>query len=156
VLDACLWLYAGDKLSPAEKIIAACGVALAIVSFFPWFGLAGGTRNAWKNPLSSFAVLVGIVMVAQILLSRFTTTKLPAPPVPWGRVHLILGVLALVLALLQFVVGDEVTARVADVRVSVELDREFGLFLGVLAAAGLAYGGFRRSKEPEVTPGFMA
>ncbi len=144
-----------DKLSPAERIIAACGVALAIVSFFPWFGLAGGTRNAWKNPLSALAVLVGIAMVAQIVLTRFTTAKLPSPPVPWGQVHLILGVLALALALLQFLIGDEVTLGVPGMRVSVELDREFGSFLGVLAAAGLAYGGFRRSKEPEVTPDVM-
>jgi hypothetical protein len=144
-----------DKLTPAEKIIAGSGVALVVVSFFPWFGLGGGTRNAWKNSLSALGVLVGAVMVLQILLSRFSTVNLPKPPLPWGRVHLILGFVALGLVFLQFLVGDEVSAALGTVRVTAKLDREFGLYLGILAAAGLAYGGVRRSQEPEVSTDFL-
>jgi polyferredoxin len=140
-----------NKLSPGEKIIAGSGVALVIFSFLPWFGLGGGSHSAWSNPLSSFGVLIGIVMLAQIAIARFTTAKLPKPPVPWGQVHLILGVLAFALILLQAIIGDKVGA----LGFSVTLDRKFGLFLGLLAAAGLAYGGFMRSKEPEVSPGLL-
>jgi hypothetical protein len=139
------------KLSPAEKIIAGSGVALLLFSFFPWFGLGGGSHNAWDNFLSAIAVLLGIVMVAQVALTKFTTAKLPNPPVPWGQVHLILGVATLVLVLLQLIIGDKVEAF----GLSATLDRKFGIFLGFLAAAGLAYGGFMRSKEPESATGLI-
>ena len=139
-----------SKLSQGEKAIAGSAVVLLIASFLPWFkldlGIAEPSRNGWGNVLSMLGILVGLVMLLQIVLAKFTTTKLPTPPVPWGRVHLILGVAAFALILLQAVVGDSV--------LGVDLDRAFGLFIGVLAAAGLAYGGFVRSKEPEVTPGF--
>ena len=146
-----------SKLSQGEKIIAGSGVALLIFSFFPWFGLdvkfagiaaVSVSHNGWGNIFSLLAVLVGVAMVAQIGLSKFTTAKLPAPPVPWGRMHMFLGGAALALVLLTALVGDSLRG--------VDLDRKFGLFLGLAAAAGLAYGGFARSKEPEVTQGFRA
>ena len=141
-----------SKLSPAEKIIAASGVVLLLVSFFDWFGIAGGGVTAWDNVWSALAVLVGIVMVLQILIARFSTAKLPTLPVPWGQVHLILGVLALGLVILQLAIGDKV--EVGGITV-LELERKIGVFLGLIAAAGLAYGGFLRSKEPEVASGYM-
>lgn len=141
-----------SKLSAAEKIIAGSAAALFIVSFLPWFGLGNFNNTAWNNPLSSFAVIVGILMVVQILIFHSKASRLPKPPVPWGQVHLILGVAALALILLQALVGDEVAALGI---LSAELDRKYGLFLGLLAGAGLAYGGFRRSKEPDTAAGFL-
>lgn len=140
-----------NKLTTGEKLIAGSGLALFIFSFFPWFGAGDIIKHtAWSNFLSFIAVLLGVAMAAQVLISKFTTAKLPTPPVPWGRVHLILGVAALALVLLQALIGDTVTV----LGISGDLDRKFGLFLGIVAAGGLAYGGFVRSKEPEVTPGF--
>lgn len=138
-----------NKLSQGERIILISGVLLLVFSFFPWFGLdllaIEVKRTAWDNVLSLLAVLVGIVMVLQVVLANFTTVKLPAPPVPWGRVHLGLGVLVLVLVLLQVLLGDEIGG--------VDLDRKIGAILGLLAALGLAAGGFLRSKEPETAVG---
>jgi len=138
-----------NKLSQGEKIIVVSGVLLLVFSFFPWFGLGEGSHNAWDNVLSLLAVLIGVVMVLQVVLANFTTVQLPALPVPWGQVHLGLGVLALVLVLLQLLVGDKVNVVVAEI----ELDRKVGVILGLLAAIGLAAGGFLRSKEPETTTG---
>ena len=42
-----------NKLSPAERIIAGCGVALVVFSFLPWFGFGGSDHNAWKNTFSA-------------------------------------------------------------------------------------------------------
>ncbi len=134
-----------NKLSQSERIIAISGVLLLLFSFFPWFGIGEGSHNGWDNTLSLLAVLIGIVMVVQIALARFSTVQMPALPVTWGQVHLGLGVLAFVLVLLQLLLGDEVGAF----GITVELDRKIGVFLGLLAAAGLAAGGFLRSKEPE-------
>ncbi|MCA1691615.1 MAG: hypothetical protein ABR540_19175 [Acidimicrobiales bacterium] len=142
-----------SKLSPAEKIIAGSGLALAVVAFFPWFGInliIDINADAWDNVWSSLAVLVGIIMAALVLISRFSKGELPTLPVTWGQVYLILGALALALVVLQMALGDELRAG-AD---SIELERKFGSFLGLVAAAGLAYGGFLRSKEPESAQGF--
>ena len=145
-----------SKLSPAEKIIAGSAVALLLISFFPWFGLGNATVDAWDNLLSSFAVLIGIVMLVQVFLTRFSTAKLPKLPIGWGQVHLLLGALALLLVLIQLLVGDDFEVNVAGVtQVSADLERKIGVFLGLAAAAGLAYGGFRKSKEPETATGFM-
>ena len=133
-----------NKLSQGEKIIVVSGVLLLVFSFFPWFGLGEGSHNGWDNALSLVAVLIGIIMVVQVALARFTTVQLPALPVPWGQVHLGLGVLALVLVVLQLLLGDKIDVVVAEI----DLDRKVGIFLGLLASIGLAAGGFLRSKEP--------
>ena len=143
------------KLSPAERIIAGCGAALLVLSIFPWFGWALGPielrHDAWDNPLTLAAVVIGVVMAAQVIAARSTKTQVPSK-VKWGQVHLVLGAVAFGLVALQYLLGDEFRLG-GD---SVDLERKAGVFLGLLASAGLAYGGFRKSKEPEgASPGFM-
>jgi hypothetical protein len=142
-----------DKLTPAEQIIAGSGIALLIFSFLPWFGTGGVDHNAWDNMFSALAVLVAVLMVTQIALARLTTASLPKPPMGWPRVHMILGFVVAGLILLQYIVGDLFCAPFAGQRVCLELDRKFGLPLGVLAAAGTVYGGIRKGKEPGSIPG---
>jgi 4-amino-4-deoxy-L-arabinose transferase-like glycosyltransferase len=144
-----------SKLSPAERIIAGCGTALLILSIFPWFGFGAGLfevrHDAWDNPLTLAAVVIGVVMAAQVIAARSTKSKVPSK-VKWGQVHLILGAAAFGLVALQYLLGDEYNAS----GISLDLERKAGLFLGLLASAGLAYGGFRKSKEPEAAgPRFM-
>jgi 4-amino-4-deoxy-L-arabinose transferase-like glycosyltransferase len=144
-----------SKLSPAERIIALCGAALLILSIFPWFGFGADPfeirQDAWDNPLTLLAVIIGVVMAAQVIAARSTKAKTP-PKVKWGQVHLVLGAVAFGLVLLQYLIGDEYSAP----GISIDLERKAGLFLGLLASAGLAYGGFRKSKEPEAAgPRFM-
>ncbi|MGH9276874.1 MAG: hypothetical protein ACRD12_02005 [Acidimicrobiales bacterium] len=141
-----------DKLTSAEQIIAGSGIALLIFSFLPWFGFGGATHNGWATPFSSLAVLIAVVMVVQIALARLTTASLPKLPVSWGKVHMVLGLVAVGLIVLQYIIGDCASGTVLGRRVCITLDRQFGLFLGALAAAGLAYGGIRRSKEPDALP----
>jgi len=142
-----------NSLSPGEKLIFACGVILLILSFMPWFRLGATAlplveRTAWSNLVSALGVIAGILMVLQILLSRFGTAKLPTPKLPWGQVHLILGVFALVMILAQALIGD--TYSIPSLGgAQIDLERRPSLILGTLAAFGLAYGGFVRSKEPE-------
>src|SRR5207302_7781554 len=131
-------------------------VALVVTSCLPWFGYGGSDHNAWKNPWSALGVLVGVVMVVQIFLARFSSASMPTPPVPWGQVHLILGAVAVGLILLQYIVGDRIKAPPIGPGIpslSFELQPKFGIFLGSLVAVGLAYGGFRKWKEPEGLPG---
>jgi hypothetical protein len=132
-----------SKLTQGEKVIAGSGVALLIFSFLPWFEIGPFDNNGWDNFLSLLGILIGIAMVIVVLVQRFTTTQLPRLPVPWTQAMLIGGVASFVLVLLQFLVGDEISG--------VDMDRQFGLFLGLLASAGLAAGGYLRSREPADT-----
>lgn len=145
-----------NKLSPSEQVIAGCGVALLVFSFLPWFGVGCISHNGWSTTFSAIGILVGAVMVAQVVLARLTTASLPKLPISWGQLHFILGLVALTLLVLQFVVGDELTTPPAlpgAPEVSFEANRQFGIFLAVLAAVGLAIGGFLRRREPDVPPG---
>lgn len=133
------------KLTRAEQIISGSGIALLIFSFFPWFsvdlGFVSASANAWDYFFfGTLPVLLGLVMVAQVILSRLTEVKLPAIPIPWGQVHMIVGIAVAALVLLKLIIGEDFA------------DRSIGIFLSLLAALGLAAGGFLRSKEPEDAP----
>ena len=122
-------------LNPSQKIIVASASALCLLSVFTWFGGHKAGHNAWSNPLSGIGVLISTFMLLQISLARHPAVRLPTPRLPWGQVQLLLGGLALGLVLLQVLIGDG------------GRDRELVAFLGVLAAGGLAYGGFRAFRD---------
>jgi hypothetical protein len=143
-----------NKLSPGERIIAAAGILLFVDSFFPWFryclpignvSILGINRpcanyTAWSSLLSTLAVLIAMAMVVQIAVTKFGNAHVPAPgTMSWGQVHLFAGFAVVALVLLQFLAGKSPAGR------------SFGVFLGIGIAAGLAYGGMVRSREPEPT-----
>ncbi len=131
-----------SKLTTGDKVVAGSGIALLIFNFFPQFGKGSYTEGA--GFLGWLAVLIGIVMVAEVVVSKLTTAKLPDLPIGTGQLHLILGGAAAALEVLQLALGR----KYGVLGVSITLDRKFGLFLAVLAAIGLAVGGFLKSKEP--------
>ena len=143
-----------NKLTQGEKVIGGSAIAFLLFTFFPWFGKGSYTRNGWSYFLFGIIpLLLAIVMVAQIGISRFTDTKLPNPPLPWGQIHLILGGLSAVLVLLKLIIGDKYKVGIAGLGgLSVDLDRKFGIFFAFLAAVGLAAGGYLKSKEPADAP----
>jgi hypothetical protein len=138
-----------NKLTQSEKVIAGSAIALLIFSFFPWYGVTilgrSASRNGWDYFLFGvIPVLLALVMVAQIAIARFSETKLPDPPLPWGQIHLIVGCVAGALVVLKLLIGDSVSGF--------DLDRKFGIFLAAIAGIGLAAGGFLKSKEPAEAP----
>jgi hypothetical protein len=140
-----------NKLTQGEKVICISAIALFIFSFLPWYGKFSGSRNGWDYFLFGvIPVLLGIIMLALIAISRFTQTKLPDPPLPWGQIHLIIGGLAAVLILLKLIIGDSVGGgSVLGTRIpSIDLDRKYGIFLSLIAGIGLAAGGYLKSQEP--------
>ncbi len=80
-----------------------------------------------------------MVMVTEIVVvARFTTAKLPETPVPWAQVHLIAGAATLALLVLKLLGETHYLG--------------FGCFLGLLLAAGLAFGGYTVSQEARRPP----
>jgi len=131
-----------SKLTTADKVIVGSAIVFLISLFLPWYGIEEGPfefNNAGTEYFLTgwLPLLLAIVMVAQILISRFSPqTNLPDLPLPWARVHLIAGV-----------ASDDV----GDFDAGVDLDRKYGLFIATIAAIGLAVGGFLKSQEGEDT-----
>jgi hypothetical protein len=140
-----------SKLTTGDKVVAGSGIALFIISFFPWFGidlgLADYSESGWSSIFSLLAILVGIAMVVVVLLPMFGV-ELPDLNMPWSQILFIAGIVCAALVVLQLLVGSSTAG--------VDLDRKIGVFLGVVAAAGLCVGGFMKRSEESAGGGASA
>ena len=147
-----------SKLTTGDKMILGGGLAYLIFMFFPWYGadysLFGTSytydSNGWDFFLGGILPLILIaVMCSHVLVSAFSDTELPDPPVPWAQVHLGTGIVAAVIVVLRLLIASD---DVSGVDVGVNLDRKFGLFLAVIAAIVVAVGGVKKSQEGDAAP----
>lgn len=140
-----------NKLTTGEKVICASGILFLIAMFLPWWGLDFGdfgsaSNSGWDYFLTGILpLLIVVAMVAQILLTKFSSTQLPAPPLPWNQLHLIAGGVVAVLLVLRVIIGSSEGSGAFEV----DLDRMYGLWVALVAAIGVGVGGFLKSKEPE-------
>ena len=130
------------KLSRGERIIVSAGVLLVIdLLFLPWHSITvpfigSVDRNGISSPnafLGFLAALTAAAMVAQVIVSKFTSAMLPELPVPWPRAHMIGGLAVLGLLVLKLLLQTSFLG--------------FGAYLGILIAAGLALGGYTVNQE---------
>jgi hypothetical protein len=134
------------KLTLGDRVVVISGVLLFVFAFFKWFGISTSIGDFGYSGYHYFLwgvipVILGVVMIVQIGLARFSDTKLPSlGSFTWGQVHMVLGGLAAALILLKTIIGDDVNGF--------GLDRKVGLFLGLLAALGLAGGGYLKMRDP--------
>jgi hypothetical protein len=148
------------KISIGEIIAAASGLALFIFMFLPWYGLeastsvpggsdfsvSGGNANAWEA-FSFVDILLFLVVIVTVgIVVAKAADSLPALPQPSGLILAAAGALALLLVLFRliFTPGEDVSGF----GVEVDLTRKIGIFFGLLASAGIAYGGWRAMNEP--------
>lgn len=139
-----------DKLKDltlGEKIVAAAGALLLIDSFLPWYSVDVGsafgvsvnyTRNGWQSPgslWSLLAILLGVAMAAQILVTKLGAAELPDKlgNFSWGQVHMAAGIASFVLVVIKYLSENNFVG--------------FGMWIGFLCTAGLAFGGFTIYKE---------
>jgi hypothetical protein len=140
-----------NKLTTADRVILVAGIVFLVAMFLPWYGLDFGSfgsasNTGWDYFLTGILpLLLVIVMVGQIAITRFSTTELPALPLPWAQVHLIAGAAVAVLLILRVIITSEESGG----GITVELDREWGLWVALVAAIGVGVGGFLKSQEGE-------
>jgi uncharacterized membrane protein len=137
------WMEKFNALSVGEKIILAAGVVLFIVGFLPWYsvdlGVLGNySHNGWQSPgafWSILAILIGLAMAGVVGLKAFSTAAIPdnVGGFTWPKIHLGAGAVALLFILIKWIGNHDYTA--------------FGLYVGILAAAALAAGGFLMFRE---------
>jgi hypothetical protein len=150
-----------NRFSQGQLIAAASAVLLLIFMFLPWFeipgveatlpeglpddidlsgtpGIESESLNAWEgeNPLDIFLLVTILVALGGVLLA--SSGGGAGMPVPLSMATFLLGSMGTLMVLYQVfdVPGD--------------LDRKIGLFLGLIAVAGIAVGGYL-SMQDEAT-----
>jgi uncharacterized membrane protein YhaH (DUF805 family) len=146
------------KLSRGERIAAASAVLLFAFMFLDWFGakvsgipgFTGATPggSAWQvlDVIPVFLMLA-IVSAVGVAVVRLSDADLE-PAVSLNAIVAAAGGLAALLILFRIVVPPGV-GSLAGVAVDVTL--EPGIFLGLAAAAGIAYGGYSAMREDGLT-----
>lgn len=145
-----------NKLSDGEKISGISAILLFIFMFFDWFSVevSGGSGafsvsaseggSAWDALEYIPIVLVITIVAALAVVALRMTDATYEPPVPAGTVVTGLGIVSALLILYRIIVTPDVGSFPG---VSVDVSPSFGIFLGLIAAAGIAYGGYRSMQE---------
>ena len=135
-----------NRMSQGQMVAAISAVALFIISFLPWFGVSGsvtvggttigGSQNfsLWEaeNPLDIYLLIVILVALVPAVLALVGGGG-DAPLAPFAT-SLLAGVGTLLILYQVFdTPGDA--------------DRKVGLFLGLIACAGIAIGGYLSMQE---------
>src|SRR5205823_5829740 len=99
--------------------------------------------------LSGWLPLLLILLVcARVAITRFAPeTKLPDLPIPWSQATLGAAGLAAAIVILRLAITSE---KIGGFHVSgASLDRKYGLFIALLAAAAVAAGAFMKYQAKE-------
>lgn len=141
------------RLRAGERIAAVSALCLLGFSFLRWYGAkptgeahfptsAGG--NAWQTLEAILVVLVATVAVALLVAVLRLAGSKWRPAVPLNAVVAVLGGLSALLILLRIVAPPDL----GDVGgIALDATLSAGVFLSLLAACGVAYGGYRAMGE---------
>lgn len=144
-----------NKLTRGDRIIGISGIVLFIFSFFDWLGYNfsgrgivpsfGASASAWHFTLTLLAVLLGLAMLAYVVL-KAAGVDIPAK---FGNVTLaqiLLGVaaVAFLFVLIKLIAGPNAGVTLPP---GITKARKFGIFVGLLATAGLVAGAFLNFQE---------
>ena len=139
-----------SRLTRGEQIAGASGLALILIMFiFDWFSYGEGPisvgGNAWDTMefIRFIILLAAIAGIAEAVMSATQSTY--QAPVAISAVAAGLGILAVVLILFRIISPPDFGA--SDFGVDLEVGRAIGVFLGLIAAAGVAYGGWLAMQE---------
>ena len=138
-----------SRLSVGDQIAAVSGAVLLVALFLPWYGLevnvpglaGSGSASAWEA-LGFIDILLFLVAVVAIGVPVAKATGSLPDDVPGPLLVLAAGGLAVLLVLFRLI--DMPTP---DGGIGLDFSRKFGIFLGLVAAVGVAYGGWRANEE---------
>ena len=141
-----------SRISFGEMIAAAGGLLLFLFMFVDWYGVdvdiagfeASGGFNAWQ----AFSFIDLLLFLAAMVAIGVTVARaagvLPALPIPPGQIVAIAGAIAVLLVLFRLIVtpgGGDIAGDEFDVT------RKIGVFLGLIAAGAIAFGGYTSMNE---------
>ena len=149
-----------NRLSQGEKIAGASAIALILIMFiFDWFGYKAsggvglalngefGARNAW-GAFSFIDIILFITALAALGLAYTSASgQTVSLPVALSAIVTGLGILSVVLILFRIISPPDLSVGGLSAGNAVDTTRKIGVFLGLLAAAGLTYGGWTAMQE---------
>lgn len=127
-----------SRLTMAHKIGLGGGIVLLVSSFLSWysvgafgvsFSVSGWSAGFW----AWFGILLGLAGAVVLGLKAFGTSDVKAGGLAAEQIAVILGTASVVFIVLRFLTQTTAVA--------------FGLFLGLIGAAGVAFGAFRAMTE---------
>ena len=136
-----------NRLRTGEKIAGASGVALLLIMFiFDWFTVDAGPvsvgGNAWDTmELIRFVILLAALAGIALAVISATQTQVNLP-VAMSAITAGLAGLATILILFRIISPPDGGA--GDL---IDIGRGIGVFLGLIAAAALTYGGWTAMQE---------
>jgi hypothetical protein len=146
------------RLTQGEKIAGVSGVALILIMFiFKWFGLevsgstggfefsAGGSENAWGS-YGFIDIVLFITVAAAIGLAVMSASQTDVGlPVAASAIVAGLGALSVLLIVISIISPPDFGADLDGT--GIDQTRKIGVWLGLIAAVGVAYGGWRAMQE---------
>lgn len=145
------------KLSRGEKISAVSAILLFVFMFFDWFGskvsgvpgfsgnVEGGANggNAWETlDVIPVFLMLALVTALAVAVIRLTDADIESR-ISLNAFVAALGGLAVLLILYRIVFPPDFGVP----GLSVDATLELGIFLSLLAAAGIVYGGYSAMRQ---------
>jgi hypothetical protein len=145
-----------NRVGQGELIAGISGLVLLISLWLKWYGVSfsggggllkgfnfGVSASAWQafSLIDIILFLVSLIAIGVAVMRAMN--RMPDLPWPPSLVVAGAGALALLLVLFRTLVVPVDTHGVPGVDVS----RKFGLFIGLIASAGVVYGGWRAMQE---------
>lgn len=147
-------------LRTGEKVAGISGILLLLIMIIPdWFGVefAGFAGDAGANAFQAFSLidlilLVTVIVAVALPVISLTQARLDLP-VALSAIVALLGIISVILILFRIIfppdfgIPSAVDVGFGDVDTGADTTREIGVFLGLLAAIGVAIGGWLAMQE---------
>jgi hypothetical protein len=127
-----------ERLGQGEKIAAGSAIALFVCMFLSWFNFGYTAGSAWES-LHYISPILVIAIVATLGIALAEMREFDLGDVSGGLVVFVLGSLSALLILYRLI--DPISTAGVDGG-STSASVEAGAFLGLLAALGIAVGGY--------------
>jgi hypothetical protein len=143
----------GNRLSQGQTVAAVSALLLFVISFLPWFSVSGGIVTAagtasaskdftlWEveNPLDIYLLIVILIALVPAVLTFMGGGGAAAPMA--GVATALLGAIGTILIFYQLFDHDFF---------GLNFSTKVGFWLGLIACAGVAVGGYLSMQEDAV------
>jgi len=152
-----------NRLTQGEKIAGVSAILLFIFMFLDWYGVKisgggetinlGGGGNAW-DALDFIPILLLIAIVATVAIVVIEASETDVDlPVHGAAIIAVVGAVSFLLILFRII---DTPTFASFGGVSAEGTVKVGIFLSLIAAAGMGFGGWRTMQEEDITFGDAA
>ena len=142
-----------NRLSQGELIAGIAGLVLLIDLWFKWYGVSvsgggllkgfGVSANAWQSFGLIDIILFLVALIAIGVAVMRALNNMPDMPYPPATLLTIAGAIALLLIIFR-IIDTPVDTQGVD---AIDVERKIGVWIGLLAAAALTYGGWRAMQD---------